>query len=338
LSAGNPPAIAPLPAGGAPRPRLSVMIPTYEPGPFLVEALRGILSQDPGPAAMQIAVVDDASPTVDIAALVATVAPAGRVEIHPAARNLGLAGNWNRSVELARGELVHLLHQDDLILPGFYERLQPGFAADGVGMAFCRHAFIDEAGAWTRRSHRERWRRGLLDRWLERISQRQRIQCPATIVRREAYERLGGFRPDLTYALDWEMWVRIASAYSVWYEPQLLACYRRHRSSETSRLTSSGKIGSDLLAAIEVFSPHLPEASRRQLAHRAYLRLCATQLRVGDQLLAAGAVAEARQQLVIARKAWLQLPGGLGKWLQLRRLRQLERRCGSNDAGHAGTA
>ena len=332
MSDGNPPAIASLPADGAPRPRLSVMIPTYEPGPFLVEALRGILAQDPGPAAMQIAVVDDASPTVDVAALLATVAPAGRIELHPAAQNLGLAGNWNRSVSLARGEFVHLLHQDDLILPGFYERLLHGFAADSaVGMAFCRHAFIDEAGTWTRRSHRERWRSGLLGRWLARISQRQRIQCPATIVRRDVYERLGGFRSDLTYALDWEMWVRIAAAYAVWYEPRLLACYRRHRSSETSRLTSSGKIGSDLLSAIEVFSLHLPEASRQQLAHRAYLRLCVTQLRVSDQLLAAGAVAGARQQLIIARKALQQLPDGLGKWLRSRQLRQLERRC-------AGTA
>lgn len=304
------------------------MIPTYEPGPFLVEALRGILAQDPGQAIMQIAIVDDASPTVDVAALVAAAAPAGRIEIHRNPANLGLAGNWNRGIELARGEFVHLLHQDDLILPGFYERLLQGLAAEPqVGMAFSRHAFIDETGQWTRRSHRERWLPGRLGRWLARISQRQRIQCPAAVVRRSVYERLGGFRSDLTYALDWEMWVRIAAAHPVWYEPRILACYRRHRRSETSRLTSSGKIGADLLAAIEVFSLHLPEPLRQQLASRAYLRLCATQIRTSEALLDGGAVTGAQTQLAIARKAWHALPAGPGKWLRERQLERLEKRC-----------
>lgn len=337
MSAGNPPAIAALRAGGTPRPRVSVMIPTYEPGAFLVEALRGILAQDPGQALMQIAIVDDASPTVDVAALVATVAPEGRIELHRNPRNLGLAGNWNRGIELARGEFVHLLHQDDLILPGFYEELLRGFAADPeVGMAFSRHAFVDETGRWTRRSHRERWRRGTLAGWLARISQRQRIQCPAAVVRRTVYESAGGFRSDLTYALDWEMWVRIAARHAVWYEPRILACYRRHRGSETSRLTSSGKIGSDLLSAIRVFASHLPEQSRGRLAGRAYQRLCATQIRVGNELLAVGAVDAARRQVEIARQAWQQLPGSVGKWLRRRQLEQLESRCEAAGASRAG--
>jgi glycosyltransferase involved in cell wall biosynthesis len=304
------------------------MIPTYEPGPFLVEALRGILAQDPGKAVMQIAIVDDASPTVDVAALVAALAPAGRIEIHRNPVNLGLARNWNRGIALARGEFVHLLHQDDLILPGFYEQLLRGFAADTqVGMAFCRHAFIDEAGQWTRRSHRERWRRGTLRRWLARISQRQRIQCPAAIVRRSVYEQLGGFRSDLTYALDWEMWVRIAAAHAVWYEPQILACYRRHRGSETSRLDQAGGIGTDTLCAIEIFSQHLPEQSRKRLSSSAYQRLIQVQIRHARKLLARRNAASAREQLAIARTSLQHLPAGLARLLRDRELRRMERRC-----------
>jgi GT2 family glycosyltransferase len=303
------------------------MIPTYEPGPFLVEALRGILAQDPGQAAMQIAIVDDASPTVDVAALVAA-APAGRIEIHRNPTNLGLAGNWNRGIELARGEFVHLLHQDDLILPGFYEHLLRGFAAGAqVGMAFSRHAFIDDAGHWTRRSHRERWRRGTLGHWLARISQRQRIQCPSAIVRRSVYEQLGGFRSDLTYALDWEMWVRIAAANAVWYEPQVLACYRRHRGSETSRLDRAGSIGADTLRAIEIFAKHLPKQSRERLGSRAYQRLIKVQLRNARKLLAQGDAAHAREQLEIARTGVQRLPGGLARLLRKRQLQRIERMC-----------
>ncbi len=304
------------------------MIPTYEPGPFLVDALRGILAQDPGQQVLQLAIVDDASPTVDVAALVATLAPEGRIEIHRNRENLGLAGNWNRGIELARGEFVHLLHQDDLVLPGFYAQLLQGFAADpGVGMAFCRHAFVDESGQWTRRSHRERWRPGMLSRWLDRISQRQRIQGPAALVRRSVYERLGGFRSDLAYALDWEMWVRIAAAYAVWFEPQILACYRRHGGSETTRLDRAGSIGTDTLRAIEIFSHHLPKQSCDRLRSHAYQRLIHVQLRNARKLLARRNVAGAREQLEIARSGLQRLPAGLARVLRNCQLRRIERRC-----------
>src|SRR4051812_23283601 len=52
--------IAPV-VGSAERPLWSVMIPTYDCARFLDQTLRSVLAQDPGPAAMQIEVVDDHS-------------------------------------------------------------------------------------------------------------------------------------------------------------------------------------------------------------------------------------------------------------------------------------
>ena len=44
-----------------------------------------------------------------------------RVAVHQKSlRTNGLAGIWNRCIERARGEWVHILHQDDIVLPGFY--------------------------------------------------------------------------------------------------------------------------------------------------------------------------------------------------------------------------
>ena len=106
----------------------------------------------------------------------------------------------------------------------------------------------------------------------QRIAETQRIQCPAAVVKREVYERLGGFRSELRYALDWEMWVRIAARYDVWYEPAVLAHYRRHRSAESARLEASGRINVDLMNAIELFSNYLPVVDRARLKDRAYRR------------------------------------------------------------------
>ena len=256
------------------------MLPVFEPDQRLGEALASVLNQDLGADVMQIAVVDDASARADVAALVAQISPDARVEVHRAARNRGLAANWNECIRLARGEIIHLLHQDDRVGAQFYARLSPAFAADPeIGMAFCRHAFLDDADRITGRSHRERWAPGVPRNWLARIAENQRIQCASALVRRTAYERLGGYREDLAYALDWEMWVRIAARYRVWYEPDTLAYYRRHEGNETARLRRENTITRDVFRAIELFAGHLPATKRERMLSAAYARFANRTLR-----------------------------------------------------------
>lgn len=312
------------------RPLISVVIPTYEPDRFLIETLESVLAQDLGPERMQIAIVDDGSTRVDVSSLLANIAPAQRIELHKHDERLGLAGNWNRAVEYANGELVHILHQDDVVLPGFYDALLAGFRrSEHIGMAFCRHAFINERGDVERVSHKERWRAGVLPRWLRRISERQRVQCPAAIVRRSVYRTLGGFRIDLPYTLDWEMWVRIASAYDVWYEPRVLASYRRHAGAETARLDAAGRTISDMMAAVAAIAAHLPPSERRELQHRAYRRLARVHTKRAAKLIKKGSHDLATLQLQGAREALDQLPSDLATRWARSKLARVVRRLGA---------
>src|SRR5687767_1808527 len=134
-------------ATGAPRPRWSVMIPAYQCGAFLSDTLRSVLAQDPGPEAMQIEVIDDASDE-DLEAIVRAVGK-GRVGFHRQPSNIGHIANFADCLKRSRGEIVHLLHGDDLVLPGFYQALERGFADPAVGAAFCRWKVIDAAGTVT---------------------------------------------------------------------------------------------------------------------------------------------------------------------------------------------
>jgi len=311
----------------APRPVVSVVIPTFEPDRLLLETIGSVLAQDLGPERMQIAVVDDRSERADVRALLATFEAGDRIEYHAHGERLGLAGNWNRAIDYARGEFVHILHQDDTVRPGFYRALLSGLQNNPrVGMAFCRHAFINERNDVQRISHRERWRAGVLSRWLDRISERQRLQCPAAIVRRDVYRTLGGFRDDLPYALDWEMWVRIASAYDVWYEPRVLASYRRHRGAETARLEAKGETVADMMTAVSAIAAHLPAARRDTLANRAYRRLARVHARRAAKLLETGSTEIAAQYLNGARSALAKLPDSLSARWAYRRIRRLELR------------
>ena len=250
----------------ATRPFWSVMIPTYKARPdYLEETLKSVLQQDPGPAQMQIEVVDDCSPDGAPMELVRRVA-GDRVAVHREPANNGLAGIWNRCIERARGEWVHILHQDDIVLPGFYDHLYRGISCNqDVAMAFCRFAISDAKGHWKELGPLESSTPGVLDGWLERVATDCRVQCVAAVVKRATYERLGGFRADLISVLDIEMWVRIAANVPVFYEPQILAFFRRHGDNQSVMDERTGANMQDMARAIEIWKDYLPANSRTQL-------------------------------------------------------------------------
>jgi len=283
--------------GSRARPFWSVMIPTYNArADYLEETLRSVLRQDPGPEQMQIEVVDDGSIDNTASEVVRRIG-AGRVAFHAKPQNTGLANTWNKCVERARGNWVHILHQDDLVLPGFYERLRNGAEISDAGAIFCRYAMANSKGHWMSICGLYRESAGLLDDWHARITVRNLIVCPAIAVRRRVYEQLGGFLPRLHYVPDWEMWQRIASQFSFWFEPSILACYRVHSNSATSRMRRDAADVREVREVIDLTTAYHSPANGRALARKA------------RSWYAKVAVFNAREMLVEAgfRSAWRQI-------------------------------
>jgi glycosyltransferase involved in cell wall biosynthesis len=269
MTSAYPPLIGQPKEAGSPRPFWSVMIPTYNPRPdYLQETLCSVLKQDPGPEQMQIEVIDDCS-SDDTASEVTRRVGAGRVAFHAESQNLGLANSWNRCIERARGHWVHILHQDDIVLPGFYDVLRKGAEQSHAGAIFCRHATANSNGHWIHISELHRESTGLLDDWHAKITVQCVIQCAAIAVRRRVYEQLGGFLPHLHYVADWEMWQRIASQFPFYFEPTILACYRVHSDSATSRLRIDAADVRDVREMIELTMTYHSPARGRVLARKA---------------------------------------------------------------------
>jgi glycosyltransferase involved in cell wall biosynthesis len=265
----NPPLIFPLQEENSPRPFWSVMIPTYNPrADYLEETLNSVLQQDPGPDQMQIEVVDESSDD-DTASEVTRRVGAGRVVFHGEPQNQGLANAWNRCIERARGHWVHILHQDDIVLPGFYDRLRKAAECSDAGAIFCRFAWVNSNGHWIRISELQRESPGLLDDWHAKITVECVIQCAAIAVRRSVYEQLGGFFPHLHYVADWEMWQRIASRFPFCFEPLILACYRLHPNSATSRMRLDAADTREVGHMIELTATYHTPARGRVLAKKA---------------------------------------------------------------------
>lgn len=279
------------------------MIPVYNPPPdYLAETLRSILRQDPGEAEMQIEVWDDCSPDGAPVELVKKIA-GDRVKVHRVEKNLGLAGIWNHCISRARGKWIHLLHQDDVVLPGFYERFRVAAESPAApGLIYCRHNFIDELGREMWQSEVDTEKSGLLRAALPHLARAQMIQTPSVVVRRSVYEALGGFRSDLCFSLDWEMWCRIAKNFPVWFEPELLASYRIHSSATTSRMRISGEDIVDLIKCIRINTDYIADEKTRgdvrEFAKRRYAMMAVEN---AERLIAARKPAAARRQI---RGAW----------------------------------
>ena len=259
------PTIPPV-ADGEPRPLWSVMIPTYNCASYLRQTLASVLAQDPGSDVMQIAVVDDHSTQGDPAAVVEELGR-GRVEFYRQPQNVGIVKNFQTTLEMSRGKLIHQLHGDDLVRDGFYQKLQRAFLENPeIGAAFCRHIIMDEHSHWQHISVLEQQESGVLPgSWLLLIAGFQRIQTPSIVVRREVYEKLGGFDYRLAIAEDWEMWVRIAANYPIGYEVEPLAIYRKHSKSISNSNINNGKYLQQMRKAVDVFQAYIPENSAREL-------------------------------------------------------------------------
>jgi hypothetical protein len=247
------------------------MIPTYNPNlNYLEQVLGSVLEQAPGPEEMQIELIDDGSKDFDPEVFLYKVV-GSRVSFYRQPQHMGIGGNWNTCLERARGHWVHLLHQDDLVLSSFYRRLREGIESEpNIGAAFSHNFLIDSEGRRNFPPSRiNRNKPGLLTDWLEYVFVGLSFTTPSIVVKRSVYEQLGGFDVSFGYALDWDMWKRIASQYPLWCEPQPLAGSRRHEQSTTRKLMQSGTNIAEIRRSIETSKSYLSVAMAADMAHRA---------------------------------------------------------------------
>jgi hypothetical protein len=289
-------AVVPPIADGA-RPRWSVMIPTYNCARYLEATLRSVLAQDPGREAMQIEVVDDHS-IADDPEDVVTRLGRGRVDFHRQPENVGVVANLNACLQRSRGELVHLLHGDDLVLEGFYKTLEDRLQKHpDAGAAYCRHLYVDERGRRLDAAPLKPASSGILAEGARFLAVEQRIMTPCIVVRRSVYEQLGGFDDRLACAEDWEMWVRVAARFPVYYEERPLACYRLHDDSNTGRNLRNGLSLDHTRLAIELFASYFDPAERRAVKRTAFSRYAKSGLETARNLQSQGDAAAARAQV-----------------------------------------
>jgi glycosyltransferase involved in cell wall biosynthesis len=185
----------------------------------------------------ELIVLDDGSTddTFELARRVCSTASDIQYRVLRNVTRQGLFGNWNRCVAECRGTYVLLFHQDDLIEPGMLERAVSAFERDrDLGMVHCGYRCIDGSGAdlppW---SVSPFVGRAGGEEFLRRIIAENFVCCPSVIVPRDVYKRLGLYDTRFSFTGDLEMWIRIASSYDVFFDPEIGVRYRLHAAQAT---------------------------------------------------------------------------------------------------------
>jgi len=222
---------------------VSVAIATYNRAPMVCEAIQSALTQTRPPD--EIVVVDDASSDSTAEELNRLAALHPKLRVHRRESNSGGIVIWNEAVARARGEFIAFCTDDDRFLPGHLDA-SLAYLEKHPEIGVVHSSFIDavESGATVAfeprplRSHvpLETNRNNVL-RYMARYYNWP-FHPSTLVIRREVWERMGGFDP--RYALaDTDWFVRAVEIAPAVMLPRHGIYNRRHRGNWSNRLGSA---------------------------------------------------------------------------------------------------
>jgi len=227
-------------------PRLSILVPSFNYGHFLDEALESLTASaaELEPGEVEIVVVDDGSTDSTPEVLAGWDGRRG-VRCHRQ-ENLGVAGARNTAMGLARGQYLMFFDADDVLLPGCVTRTVAFLDTHpDVGLFFTNYDIFDETGVVTA-SGVDLWKvfRELPheeledDAWLftEPLSAAileygSFMHTSGLTIRASLARRVGGFRKGYTYGEDDDYWARCAHRTTAAYLDAVLSRKRNHEQS-----------------------------------------------------------------------------------------------------------
>lgn len=219
-----------------PRPLVSVCIPTYQGAQTLGDTIDSVLAQTLPD--FELLVVDDGSH--DATAEVVARRCDARLHYHRNPRNLGPQGNWNRCLELARGDYVKILPHDDLLHAQALQRQAAVLGGDGDEAVALVFAARDVIGPDSRvrlkargfpGAHEGPLTRADIVRGCLRHGTNLIGEPGAVLFRRSLAGRVGGFDMRHPYVIDLEYWLRLLEHGQAWYCAEALASFRVWRGS-----------------------------------------------------------------------------------------------------------
>lgn len=208
-------------------PLVTIVIPAYNHGRYLAEAVSSVLAQDHSP--LELIVLDDGS-TDDTPAVLAQLKGNFVRERH---LNMGQARTLAKGWAMAKGSILAYLSADDRLAPGAVSAAVAALAAHPTAVAtYCDYELLDPQSRAVRRIHAPafNYSRMFID-----------VICPpgpGAFFRRSAYEQAGPWNADYRQMPDYDFWLRLGLLGDFVHIKQCLAGFRVHDGSQSYAPTS----------------------------------------------------------------------------------------------------
>ncbi|MGQ9633284.1 MAG: rhamnosyltransferase WsaF family glycosyltransferase [Bryobacteraceae bacterium] len=215
------------------RPCISVLLPVFRiPSEILLACVNSVLVQSYD--RWQLCIAHGDPDDHDARRYLSTVAEADpRVQVQFLESNRGIAANTNAALEMATGEFIALLDHDDALAP---------FALFEVACALNDHPEADFLYSDKDRlsaDGRLRFWPFFKPDWSPHLMLSANYLTHLCVVRTELARRVGGFRPEMDGAQDWDFYLRLTrQTRRIVHIPKVLYHWRETQASTSSKLAA----------------------------------------------------------------------------------------------------
>ena len=198
-------------------PRITVVTPSFNQGYFLEDTILSVLNQ--AYPNLEYIIIDGGSSD-------------GSVEIINrfgdglsywiSEKDNGQSSAINKGWQRATGEILCWLNSDDYLLPGTLFRIAEIFKKHpDAGFIHANAIRIDQTGQPSGEPLG-----GHFDLHASLIQSKNPVAQPATFIARKALDEVGLLDENLHMSMDWDLWIRIAARYPVYYFDENWAAFR----------------------------------------------------------------------------------------------------------------
>lgn len=205
------------------KPLVTIVTPSYNQAPYLEETIKSVLSQTYNK--IEYIIIDGGSEdgSLDVIGKYADYLAHWVSE-----KDRGQTEAINKGFDLARGEILAWINSDDTLLPNAVEEAVQFLQANQeIGLVYGDANYIDEKSRVigkfpASQTDLKRLRRGYVH-----------IPQQASFFRKTLWDQVGPLDPEFFFAMDYDLWVRIASVSEIRYVPRTWANFRLHRDAKT---------------------------------------------------------------------------------------------------------